>query len=267
MFKDNPSKYHMPHFDLPSTGKYSDSEHTCGIQRASNRNNIESNILEQHTSLLHNLPFKADYSIFRRATTGCPTSKMILPIGLAADCSYIRYHGGQAAALAQIISNINQASIVFENSFNIQLGVTKVVMAELCYPTDSSYKWNKGCSDDYTISERLSDFSQWRSTQIDNNGVWQLASNCPTGSAVGIAWTGSLCQSRATFDGKGAVVSGTSVITSTPVEWKVSAHELGHVFGSEHDCMSSTCPCKNVDNACNCIACGPNCDCRGQYSI
>jgi hypothetical protein len=62
-------------------------------------------------------------------------------------------------------------------------------------------------------------------------------------------------------------VSGVSISTIVPVEWKVIAHEMGHNFGSEHDCAVGDCPCTSPDLHCGCIACSPICDCKGQYSI
>jgi len=58
-----------------------------------------------------------------------------------------------------------------------------------------------------------------------------MMSNCPTGSEVGIAWLGTLCQVNAATSGS-SVISGTAVSTAGLTEWQVIAHEMGHNFGA-----------------------------------
>ena len=64
-------------------------------------------------------------------------------------------------------------------------------------------------------------------------------SNCPTGSEVGIAWLGTLCQVNATGSGA-SIVSGTAVSTAGLTEWQVIAHEMGHNFGAIVSTFSRT---------------------------
>jgi Metallo-peptidase family M12B Reprolysin-like len=103
---------------------------------------------------------------------------------------------------------------------------------ESCTPSSDVTSWNVECSDSYTIASRLSDFSKWRGLQTnDTNGVWHLMSKCATQPSVGIAWLGMLCQTADQVQGSGTSaqhVSGTGVSTIVPVEWKVTAHEIGH---------------------------------------
>lgn len=43
----------------------------------------------------------------------------------------------------------------------------------------SSTAWNRACSSTYAISDRLSDFSQWRgSLGNDGAGLWHLMTQC-----------------------------------------------------------------------------------------
>ncbi|CAG8750882.1 23787_t:CDS:2, partial [Racocetra persica] len=90
-----------------------------------------------------------------------------------------------------------------------------------------------------------------------------------TGTKVGIAWLGQLCQTSASSQSNGsgqAFVSGAGVSTIVKDEWKVVAHEVGHGFGAYHDCTSSTCPCSNVNDACSCCPLSQTtCDAGGQY--
>ncbi|KAH6592836.1 hypothetical protein BASA50_007886 [Batrachochytrium salamandrivorans] len=209
--------------------------------------------------------------LFTRAPTGCPSSMQVLPMGVAADCSYVQSYGSTSAALQQILSNWNMASKVYESSFNIQLAVVKVNLQQSCTPSDPKMVWNQDCTNGYTITTRLSDFSNWRGNvegNGDNIGLWHLMTKCSTQPAVGVAWLNMLCSQSATSqtsNGVNQFVSGTGVSSIVPVEWKVVAHEIGHGFGAYHDCMSSTCPCSGSSASCQCTPCSPNCDCQGQF--
>ena len=167
-----------------------------------------------------------------KADSGCPTSKRLILMGVAADCSYVVEKGSRANALNAILTNWNAASKVYEDQFNIQLGVGKVLIQESCTPTDPTLSWNRDCSNTgYTITNRLSDFSSWRGTQNDQMGLWHLMTKCSTQPAVGIAWLDTVCQKTAvsqTSSGSTQFVSGTGVSSIVPVEWKVIAHEIGH---------------------------------------
>ena len=118
---------------------------------------------------------------------------------------------------------------------------------EICSPNSAVTPWNRDCSDSYTIKQRLSDFSMWRGKETsDTNGLWHLMTKCYTTPAVGIAWLKTLCVTKANpqiTEGVLEHVTGAAVSAIVPLEWKVMVHEMGHNFGSEHDCITSTCPC------------------------
>ncbi|KAJ1339766.1 hypothetical protein BSLG_005672 [Batrachochytrium salamandrivorans] len=93
------------------------------------------------------------------------------------------------AALAQILSNWNQASKIYESTFNVRLAVVKVSLQQSCTPTNPQMIWNQDCTSGYTITTRLSDFSNWRGN-IESNGdgigLWHLMTKCSTQPAVGV---------------------------------------------------------------------------------
>jgi len=206
----------------------------------------------------------------RRANTipaGCPRSKMIIYMGVAADCSYVSNYKTQDASKKQILADWNQASKVYESTFNVQLGI---VQLDIRQPQcgGSSDAWDVDCNDAYTINKRLSDFSRWRGNNPnDGAGLWHLVTKCGSGPKIGVAWLKALCQTQVTTQ-PDASGSGTDYTTGTGVssivkdEWKVVAHEIGHNFGAQHDCDSSTCPCVNN---CGCCPCQDQCDCQGTY--
>lgn len=71
-------------------------------------------------------------------------------------------------------------------------------------PSPADSVWNRGCSDQYTINQRLSDFSRWRGTKgNDGAGLWHLVTKCGTGPKIGVAWLKSLCQYTATAQPSG----------------------------------------------------------------
>lgn len=97
----------------------------------------------------------------------------------AADCTYTKYYGSIEEARYQIINDWNSASAVYEDTFNIRLGLINItIMPEEC-SDDTSISWNRACSSSYTISERLSDFSLWRSYYSDDGAaLYHLMTAC-----------------------------------------------------------------------------------------
>ncbi|GAA5800282.1 hypothetical protein HPULCUR_005708 [Helicostylum pulchrum] len=193
----------------------------------------------------------------KRFEQGCPITKKINYMGAAADCTYVQYYKSRDAARVQIINDFNMASAVFEDTFNVALGLINITIMDPTCPTNinPSTAWNRACNANYSLSDRLSDFSLWRSHMKDDGaGLWHLMTNCPTGVEVGLAWLKQLCTTSAstqkTKDGKLQYVSGAGVSAITRDEWKVVAHEIGHGFGAIHDCASDSCPCEG--DACQC---------------
>ncbi|CAG8608434.1 3568_t:CDS:10, partial [Scutellospora calospora] len=180
-------------------------------------------------------------------------------------------YGSPEAARSQILNDWGTASAVYERTFNVTLGLIYIVIQNQTCPTTPNPAWKRPCSNSYGISDRLSDFSQWRGARAnDSAALWHLLSKCNTGTKVGIAWLGQLCQTSATSQNNGttgtAYVSGAGVSTIVTDEWKVVAHEVGHGFGAYHDCTSSTCPCSSVSDGCNCCPLSSTtCDASGQY--
>ncbi|KAG0276214.1 hypothetical protein BGZ95_007832 [Linnemannia exigua] len=212
--------------------------------------------------------------------TGCPTTRMINYMGVAADCTYVRSYGGLSNARKQIFADFNTASGIYESTFNIALGIISVEIESMnCPKTPVKGKaWNQECSTQYTINDRLSDFSYWRGTRPkDGAGLWHLMTQCSSGPIVGIAWTGALCQMSAqsqggTSTGAGTAATpaqftaGTGVSSISPNEWMVVAHEVGHGFGANHDCTATNCASPSAVAA---AACCPystsDCDAGNRY--
>ncbi|CCO27877.1 Disintegrin and metalloproteinase domain-containing protein B Short=ADAM B [Rhizoctonia solani AG-1 IB] len=180
-------------------------------------------------------------------TAGCSKTQKLVYMGVAADCEYTTQAGGSEAATTRILNNWNTASSLYKTTFNMSLGIVELAIQDSTCPTGSANPaWNVQCSTSVTLNDRLSLFSAWRgerggasgSGAGDSAGLWHLMSGCPTGTEVGVAWLGQVCNTRSSGS-QGNVVSGTAVSTAGRTEWQVVAHEIGHNFGAIHDFIMS----------------------------
>ena len=176
-------------------------------------------------------------------TDGCPSTRKVALLGVATDCTYTAQFNATDSVRANVITQVNTASDLYQSTFNITLGLQNLTVSDAECPStaSASVAWNVGCNSD-TIEQRLNLFSQWRGQRPDNNAYWSLFSTCNTGAEVGLAWLGQLCNNQATSQsdtsGSTQTVTGANVIIRTSTEWEVFAHESGHTFGAVHDCDS-----------------------------
>lgn len=120
---------------------------------------------------------KTSYRIQPRGTTGCPSAKKMLYMGIAADCSYVSAIGDETKVASTILQNMNIVSGIYEKFFNVAIGIVSMKIFPTCSTTEAA--WNRDCSSSaYDISTRLSDFSAWRKTQNADAGLWHLMTAC-----------------------------------------------------------------------------------------
>lgn len=202
------------------------------------------------------------------STAGCPTSRKVALIGIATDCTYTADFANDTAVRTNIISQVNTASALYENTFNISLGIQNLTISPSNCPSTASTEapWNIGCSDSVSITDRLNLFSQWRGQHNDTNAYWTLLSTCSTGSAVGLAWLGQLCMKGSSTESN-ETVAAANVVVRTATEWQVFAHESGHTFGAVHDCTSGTCSDSTATKQQCCPLSSSTCNANGQFMM
>jgi len=194
------------------------------------------------------------------STRGCPNTRRVALVGVAADCNYVQSFGrDKNRTQTNVIAVMNQASELFESSFNISLGLANLVITEPDCPTSEQQAtpWNQACSDSIQIQDRLNLFSTWRGQQNDHYSHWTLMSTCNTGSAVGLAWLGQACttgsQANPSAQANSAeTVAGANIVARTNTEWQVVVHETGHTYGAVHDCTADQCADPKIVSAQKC---------------
>lgn len=208
-------------------------------------------------------------------TSGCPSSRRVALVGVATDCTYTAAFNSTDTMRQNIINVVNTASDLYQSTFNITLGLRNLTVSPAecpATPADAT-RWNVGCSDSYTITNRLNDFSSWRGNLAgDTNAYWSLFTTCNTGAEVGLAWLGQLCNHGGTNQqgsrGATQTVTGANVIARTNNEWQVFAHESGHTFGAVHDCDSSACADSSAVSASQCCPLSSTaCNANAQYMM
>lgn len=160
------------------------------------------------------------------STQGCPTTRKVALVGVAADCNYRAEFASENETRENILMQMNTASSLFEGTFNISLGLANLIVTERQCPTtvQQATPWNRACGNGVNIQERLNLFSQWRGQQNDGYSHWTLLSTCNTDSAVGLAWLGQSCTVGSQPNGdNGEQVAGANVVVKTSTEWQVIA--------------------------------------------
>lgn len=187
------------------------------------------------------------------STQGCPQTRKVALVGIAADCNYRADFRDENATRANIIQQINAASNVFESQFSISLGLANLIITDASCPTSpqQATAWNQACNvPNFNISQRLSSFSEWRGKQDDGYSHWTLLSKCNTDSAVGLAWLGQACTagSQPNNGNQNELVAGANFVAriSADQEWQIIAHETGHTFGAVHDCDTRLCQRQDI---------------------
>jgi hypothetical protein len=203
-------------------------------------------------------------------TSGCPKTRKVALIGVATDCKMTDYFKSNStpkdAAKDFVINLVNTASSLYEDAFNVSIGLRNLTVNDQSCPTTATaaLPWNVGC-DGGNITWRLNEFSKWRASNADNNAYWTLMTGCPTGQEVGVSWMGRLCSSDLVSSGDNSVSGANVVVGNQGSAWQIFAHETGHTFGAVHDCDTSACASHlEVSSQC-CPLTSTTCNANAQY--
>lgn len=119
-------------------------------------------------------PLTAQYYLEKRANSdsGCPVNRKVLYIGIAADSAYLeKFEGNRQAALANVLSDFNLVSAIYEKTFNVEIGIHSITILNRAEgkKTNSAIPWDLPC-EGVNIGTRLNAFSKWRDGQNKNVG-------------------------------------------------------------------------------------------------
>ncbi|KAJ5101702.1 hypothetical protein NUU61_003924 [Penicillium alfredii] len=204
-------------------------------------------------------------------SSGCPKTKKVALVGVATDCKFTDSFKAtnstpKEAARDWIINLVNTASSVYEDAFNVSIGLRNLTVSETGCPStaSSTTPWNVDCNKG-NITWRLNEFSKWRASNKDNNAYWTLMTDCPTDQEVGVSWMGRLCTSDLVSDGDNSVTGANVVVRSPGSSWQIFAHESGHTFGAVHDCDEQTCNQGLAESSQCCQLSSSTCDASAKY--
>lgn len=204
-------------------------------------------------------------------SSGCPKTKKVALIGVATDCEMTKWFKSsnstpKAAAKDWVINLVNTASSLYEQSFNVSIGLRNLTINEPSCPStaNKATPWNVNCEGG-DMTWRLNQFSKWRGDNADKNAYWTLMTGCPTGSEVGVSWMGQLCNSEVSGGDSNSVTGANVVVGTQGSTWQIFAHESGHTFGAVHDCDEQTCGKNLQDSSQCCPLSSGSCDARANY--
>ncbi len=160
---------------------------------------------------------------------GCDGDICVAEIAIDSDVEYFNRWGSEGAVEARVNNVINAMNEQYET----EVGITHVITTIIIRPTEPDPYAGPGGGD--LLSQMT---NHWVNNQqsVVRDVAQLFTGRSLNGSAIGVAWRGTICNSGA-FGGYSIVESdccgGIAVATD------LSAHELGHNWNAEH-CGSTT---------------------------
>eukprot|EP00949_MAST-11_sp_MAST-11-sp1_P005277 g5277.t1 len=192
---------------------------------------------------------------------GLPHAKIGMRIGVAMDHTMVKRYGdsGSDAFLQKMM---NDVGALFAAQLGIELTLAYVEKRlDDKKPKEKDLGWN-GCHTS-GLAGQFEEFSLWvvgphasdyNVPQEEKAGAWMLLSNCNYGGLLGLGKTGEICRDKPfsflpktnkigdctrEYVDKGykcRIPTGGQTGFKGNGLWLTFAHELGHVFGANHNC-------------------------------
>jgi hypothetical protein len=153
-----------------------------------------------------------------------------ITMGVLTDSLFTSAMGGDVGAAAAVTARFNNIDGYFSEQVGVQLTVQRIDTF------DSATDPFDGTLDTHQLLDQLSEYRNQTPAQ-NSLGLTHLYSGRNfTGTTVGVAWRGALCNSYFSA----GLSEGRDGVT---IDSLIAAHEIGHNFGAEHDGVAGTsCP-------------------------
>ncbi|MGI9221429.1 MAG: M12 family metallo-peptidase [Woeseiaceae bacterium] len=148
------------------------------------------------------------------------------------DFEFTDAKGGDAGAVAAIVTRLNNVDGYFSEQVGVQITVQT--------PVETHSDPDDPFTDTTDSSELLDEVSEYRlqNTVHSSQGLTHLwTGRVLDGTTVGVAWRDALCE---TYFGSGLTEANASAF----IDSLIATHEIGHNFGAEHDGAEGT-PCED----------------------
>jgi len=145
-----------------------------------------------------------------------------ITMGVLTDSLFTNAMGGDTAAAVAVTARFNNIDGYFSEQVGVQLNVRRIdTFDNASDPFD-------GTLDTRTLLDQLSEYRNQNPEQ-NSLGLTHLYTGRDfTGTTVGVAWRGALCDN---YFSTGLSEGRVGLITDS----LIAAHEIGHNFGAEHD--------------------------------
>jgi len=153
-----------------------------------------------------------------------------ITMGVVTDSLFTNAKGGDVRAAAAVTARFNNIDGWFSEQVGIQINVQRIeTLDNASDPFDGTLDTNE-------LLDQLSDYRE-QTPALNSLGLTHLYTGRNfTGTTVGVAWRGALCNSYFSA----GLSEGRDSVTMDSL---IAAHEIGHNFGAEHDGVAGTsCP-------------------------
>ncbi|MGH8185795.1 MAG: M12 family metallo-peptidase, partial [Steroidobacteraceae bacterium] len=144
-----------------------------------------------------------------------------LTVSALGDAQFLQRHASEAEARDAIAARLNNVDGIFSSQLGVEIRVGALFMNDAT---------SAGVSSATSPNTLLRDLARQRrqSSQLNSFGLTHLFTGRDLdGTTIGIAYIGALCQTEYS--------AALTELRNTWLDSLVTAHEIGHTFGADHD--------------------------------